>query len=252
MSYKEKLKHPKWQKKRLEILNRDNWKCTKCGNTETTLAVHHKQYKKGCDPWQYDNDDLITLCEVCHKIIHEPIVQKKVYIAGKIPCIGRENIFSLRRKDSLLCVSDWERENLNFGHNNEFEYVGPFYTKHQHVLPLDDSKHFISTYIHEDDYCHDDGNEIDDGCIDGKTATFNRCVNQIKSCDIFLAIIKHGTNPSGTLVEIGIASQAKCKVIIITDSNDYWFANECGNTVYQVDDIDKFTKENKLKILNTF
>lgn len=30
-SYAEKFKDPRWQKKRLKIMERDNWKCCECG-----------------------------------------------------------------------------------------------------------------------------------------------------------------------------------------------------------------------------
>jgi len=67
MSYAEKLKDPRWQKKRLEILERDWWMCCECGDNESTLHVHHTTYKKGKDPWDYPNHQLITLCEECHE-----------------------------------------------------------------------------------------------------------------------------------------------------------------------------------------
>jgi hypothetical protein len=66
-SYSEKLKDPRWQKKRLEILQRDNWACTSCGGTKVTLHVHHKYYTYGKEPWEYGNEVLITLCEHCHE-----------------------------------------------------------------------------------------------------------------------------------------------------------------------------------------
>jgi cytochrome c553 len=65
MAYQEKLKDPRWQKKRLEILERDDFTCQSCCDTETTLNVHHKYYQK-CDPWEYNNEALLTLCEDCH------------------------------------------------------------------------------------------------------------------------------------------------------------------------------------------
>lgn len=65
--YKESLKHPLWQKKRLEIFNRDNFTCQKCGDTETELQVHHKEYNNGFEPWEYDNSILITYCVNCHQ-----------------------------------------------------------------------------------------------------------------------------------------------------------------------------------------
>jgi len=70
MDYKEQIKHPKWQKKRTIILNRDNFQCQCCFDKENTLHVHHKEYIKGRMIWDYDNDYLITLCEECHDTIH--------------------------------------------------------------------------------------------------------------------------------------------------------------------------------------
>ena len=65
--YAQKLKDPRWQKKRLEILNRDEWTCQLCGSTTDTLAVHHKRYLIDTEPWDYPNKLLITLCETCHE-----------------------------------------------------------------------------------------------------------------------------------------------------------------------------------------
>lgn len=67
MEYSEKLKDPRWQKKRLEVFNRDAWTCQKCYDDRGTLHAHHLNYRKGADPWDYDNEDLLTLCEECHQ-----------------------------------------------------------------------------------------------------------------------------------------------------------------------------------------
>ena len=69
--YSEKLKHPLWQRKRLDILNRDGFKCRCCGDETRTLHVHHLKYARGRDPWDYPDSSLITLCEGCHEIEHE-------------------------------------------------------------------------------------------------------------------------------------------------------------------------------------
>jgi hypothetical protein len=66
MTYQEKLKDPRWQRKRLEILNRDDFTCKGCGSKDRTLHVHHFRYVKGCDPWDYGAADLVTLCDRCH------------------------------------------------------------------------------------------------------------------------------------------------------------------------------------------
>lgn len=64
--YSDKLKDPRWQKKRLEILQRDEWTCQNCFDKESTLHVHHKIYKRDIEPWDYPNYFLVTLCENCH------------------------------------------------------------------------------------------------------------------------------------------------------------------------------------------
>lgn len=66
-SYSELLKDPRWQKKRLKILERDGWRCKLCYSTVKTLNVHHLKYNG--KPWEADNDDLITLCKDCHEIV---------------------------------------------------------------------------------------------------------------------------------------------------------------------------------------
>jgi len=69
-SYKNKFfdlyKKPEWQKRRLEILERDNWTCQGCGDKKSTLHVHHKYYERGKLPWNYPITALVTLCEGCH------------------------------------------------------------------------------------------------------------------------------------------------------------------------------------------
>lgn len=69
-NYSEKLLDPRWQKKRLEILQRDEWSCQICLEKGKTLHVHHLAYQKGLDPWEYQDKDLTTLCDTHHDIIH--------------------------------------------------------------------------------------------------------------------------------------------------------------------------------------
>ena len=64
--YSELLKDPRWQKKRLEVFNRDNFTCRYCGNDKDTLNVHHLEYRGY--PWEVPLDKLITSCQKCHKL----------------------------------------------------------------------------------------------------------------------------------------------------------------------------------------
>lgn len=70
-TYWEKLKDPRWQKKRLEALQSADFKCQACYDSEQTLHVHHKQYFKGREPWEYEVMQLAVLCESCHSAQHE-------------------------------------------------------------------------------------------------------------------------------------------------------------------------------------
>ena len=65
-SYSEKLRDPRWQKKRLCVMQRDGFACRDCGDEKSTLQVHHCHYEKG-GPWATDERFLLTLCGDCHK-----------------------------------------------------------------------------------------------------------------------------------------------------------------------------------------
>ena len=68
MNYLNQLKTPQWQKKRLQILERDQFKCRNCNDEQSQLQVHHIKYIKGRMAWEYPDKLLITLCELCHGV----------------------------------------------------------------------------------------------------------------------------------------------------------------------------------------
>jgi hypothetical protein len=55
---------PRWQKRRLEIMQIDGFACVACLDASSTLHVHHKRYKGKL--WESPDEDLQTLCESCH------------------------------------------------------------------------------------------------------------------------------------------------------------------------------------------
>lgn len=71
MSYTEKLKDPRWQRRKYEIMEAANWRCEHCCRMEQTLVVHHLLYLRGRQPWEYPNELLICLCNQCHDEKHE-------------------------------------------------------------------------------------------------------------------------------------------------------------------------------------
>ena len=68
MTYSEKLKDPRWQRKRLEMMQRDDFKCVSCSSEDKTLHVHHKYYVSGREPWDYPPCAYATMCWHCHEI----------------------------------------------------------------------------------------------------------------------------------------------------------------------------------------
>lgn len=70
-TYWEQLKDPRWQRRRLEIMQRDEFTCQNCFDSGSTLHVHHKHYVKGRKPWEYLDRELVTLCDNCHDVAHE-------------------------------------------------------------------------------------------------------------------------------------------------------------------------------------
>lgn len=80
-SYWEKLKDPRWQRKRLEIMNRAGFKCECCGDEESALHIHHGYYDRRKEPWEYDDDTLRCLCESCHEMFGELLAKAHESIA---------------------------------------------------------------------------------------------------------------------------------------------------------------------------
>ena len=90
------MKDPRWQKKRLEILERDKWRCQRCFDKDYTLVVHHKWYHKNTEPWEYDGECYVTLCEDCHTIFHkmfEGQMNSEIYIIYKYWNMNETDIF---------------------------------------------------------------------------------------------------------------------------------------------------------------
>jgi hypothetical protein len=75
MTYSQQLRDRRWQRKRLEVLQRDQWRCQNAAcrtrdNDAVMLVVHHRIYRSGKKAWDYATTDLQTLCERCHEKVH--------------------------------------------------------------------------------------------------------------------------------------------------------------------------------------
>lgn len=69
VTYSEKLKDTRWQKKRLEVFEEARWRCEECLKhfPKEGLQVHHITYLTGVEPWNHPLDILMCLCAECHK-----------------------------------------------------------------------------------------------------------------------------------------------------------------------------------------
>ena len=77
--YATQLRDPRWKAKRLEVLERDGHKCTKCSSTDN-LHVLHTSYIQGRNAWEYELSYLTTLCRACHKEEHPPVGTEASYV----------------------------------------------------------------------------------------------------------------------------------------------------------------------------
>ena len=88
LSLEEQYKHPLWQRKRYSIYQRDGWTCRACRKDCYELAAqlhaHHLYYKRDRLLWEYDDEALVTLCDDCHKKIHEDLPKLSGIIAFEI------------------------------------------------------------------------------------------------------------------------------------------------------------------------
>jgi hypothetical protein len=67
IDFQAQYRRPEWQRKRLEIMDRDGWACTHCDNPGRELQIHHAFYSGKRKPWEYPDESLHTLCKECHE-----------------------------------------------------------------------------------------------------------------------------------------------------------------------------------------
>lgn len=124
MTYSEKLKSPKWLRKKYVILERDNYTCQSCLTTEKQLHVHHTYYTVGKEPWDYPNESLITYCEVCHNTHH---ILSETLKRDLIDFINQDKIHI--KPIAQLCILIDSLESFNQNLSNFLNEQMEFYIK---------------------------------------------------------------------------------------------------------------------------
>lgn len=112
--YSDLLKDPRWQKTRLKKLEAAEWQCQKCYDDQTMLSVHHKRYIKGRMPWEYDECELVVLCQPCHEEEHVHKALREALLArmpADGPCSPRD--FFAVAAGAVFGDRDFEDEELN-------------------------------------------------------------------------------------------------------------------------------------------
>lgn len=221
MTYSEKLKHPFWQKKRLEVMQRDGWRCRKCGAAEKTLNVHHLKYI-GANPWDTPDDSLMTLCEDCHDESHSPEKPKTFYMAGKIyhTCWRHSIVRDLR--DASLDERSLDSMIMSRAIYGFHHYCGPFFIACDHGCYHGESSHGRKTLGYDCGASHHDNF--------GEDAAYRNCIQNMKHADTVFAWID-SMDCYGTLFELGIAYKSGIPIYIGIDAkvgsevrNHMWFA----------------------------
>lgn len=82
-SYQQQLDDPRWQKKRLEILERESFACQECKAKDKKLNVHHNYYDKGKMAWEYNETCYDVLCDDCHEKRHKALKYVEIALCGK-------------------------------------------------------------------------------------------------------------------------------------------------------------------------
>ncbi len=128
MSYYDDLKSPKWQKKRLEILDKHFFSCQECQTESKQLHVHHMWYESGKKAWDYPDQCYKVLCEDCHNEFHKTKLRIEKYLSTTdlafhkqiLELIIKDDmvVFTLLQTINVLCTMDY-RDGLRDGVKNE-------------------------------------------------------------------------------------------------------------------------------------
>jgi len=144
-SYAEKLKDPRWQKKRLEVLEAAGWECHSCGDRENELHVHHNEYISGREPWEYETQQFSVLCVPCHEACDKMRGVIREMLSLLLPSRSQEVIGVLAR----MCVGDRLEFDVTCASGSEefwsgfFPWMDPYATSEAVCsLPIDIRKEF--------------------------------------------------------------------------------------------------------------
>lgn len=68
-TYDKQLNDPRWKSFRRFIFVARGRRCEMCGSTKV-LQIHHPRYIHGRRAWEYTCNEVVVLCNECHKAVH--------------------------------------------------------------------------------------------------------------------------------------------------------------------------------------
>jgi 5-methylcytosine-specific restriction endonuclease McrA len=83
MGAKKHYQDERWYACAKKVKERAKFTCERCGATQTTLHVHHINYRQGHKPWEYKDHELMCLCERCHDWVEKAIWQMRKMVVTK-------------------------------------------------------------------------------------------------------------------------------------------------------------------------
>lgn len=84
-SYADKLRDPRWENRRMWFVRKHGAWCRSCKRKGIEFQVHHKVYRKGVEPWDHTDDEMILLCRGCHLEWHQALQEFRGAVIGSIP-----------------------------------------------------------------------------------------------------------------------------------------------------------------------
>ena len=104
MEYWEKLRDPRWQKKRVHVFDRDKFICQMCKDANTELHIHHLVYMKDRDPWDYPDTMLVTLCKNCHAEM-KGVMVKDFIVEWVFTGYDLQKLYTMIQNKSIMSIA---------------------------------------------------------------------------------------------------------------------------------------------------
>lgn len=100
METEESLERSKFKPLSFEVIKRDNYTCVWCSKVGGKLNAHHIKLWSASPELRFNKDNLVTLCEDCHKDVHkggntkfDPLMT--IFLQGYVNIIEEKNSWDL-------------------------------------------------------------------------------------------------------------------------------------------------------------